>query len=118
MRVTNRVASRNRRRRILNRAKGQVGGRRRLIRTATEVVIRGDSFAYVGRKQKKRQFRRLWITRVSAAAKNHGMNYSQFMNGIKKSGIELNRKQLSEMAIHDPEGFTALTEKVKAALSS
>jgi len=117
MRVTNRVASRNRRRRILDRAKGQVGGRRRLIRTATEIVIRGDAFAYVGRKQKKRQFRRLWITRLSAAAKLHGMNYSQFMNGIKKSGVDLNRKQLSEMAIHFPEGDTALTEKVKVALA-
>jgi large subunit ribosomal protein L20 len=117
MRVTNRVASRNRRRRILARTKGQVGGRRRLIRTASEIVVRGDAYAYVGRKQKKRQFRRLWITRVSAAVKLHGLNYSQFMNGIKKSGVDLNRKQLSEMAIHDPDGFTALTEKVKAALT-
>ena len=73
-------------------------------------------YAYIGRKQKKREFRRMWITRISAACKANGMNYSTFMNGLKKAGVDLNRKMLSEIAIADPAGFTALTETAKAAL--
>ena len=78
--------------------------------------MKSGNYAYIGRKQKKRDFRRLWITRISAACKLNGMNYSTFMNGLKKADIALNRKMLSEIAIADPEGFTALTEKAKAAL--
>ena len=73
-------------------------------------------YAYIGRKQKKRDFRRIWITRISAAAKMNGINYSQFMNGLKKAGIDMNRKMLSEIAIADPAAFTSLVEKAKAAL--
>lgn len=117
MRVTARPASRARRRRILKRAKGFVGGRHRLIRTATEAVIRAEAYAYRHRRLKKREFRRLWITRLSAAAGQHGLQYSRLIHGLKKAGIELNRKQLSELAIHDPDAFTGVVDKVKAALS-
>ena len=78
--------------------------------------MKSGQYAYIGRKQKKRDFRKLWITRISAAAKMNGMNYSTFMNGVNKAGINLNRKMLSEIAISDPAGFTAIAEKVKAAL--
>ncbi len=117
MRVRGRPASRARRRRILKRAKGYVGGRHRLIRTATEAVLRSDAFAYKGRKQKKRMFRRLWITRLTAAARNHGLSYSRFIHGLKQAGVELDRKQLSELAIHDPKAFESLVDKAKTALS-
>ena len=78
--------------------------------------MKSGQYAYIGRKQKKRDFRRMWITRISAACKANGMNYSTFMNGLKKAGVDLNRKMLSEIAIADPAGFTALTEIAKAAL--
>ncbi len=78
--------------------------------------MKSGQYAYIGRKQKKRDFRKLWITRISAAAKMNGMNYSTFMNGVNKAGINLNRKMLSEIAISDPAGFTAIAEKAKAAL--
>ena len=78
--------------------------------------MKSGQYAYIGRKQKKRNFRQLWITRISAACKANGVNYSTFINGLKKAGIELNRKMLSEIAIHDPAAFTALVEKAKAAL--
>ena len=83
---------------------------------AKQAVMKSGQYAYIGRKQKKRDFRKLWITRISAAAKMNGMNYSTFMNGVNKAGINLNRKMLSEIAISDPAGFTAIAEKVKAAL--
>ena len=83
---------------------------------AKQAVMKSGQYAYIGRKQKKRDFRRLWITRISAAAKINGMNYSTFMNGVKKAGITLNRKMLSEIAISDPAGFAAIAEKAKAAL--
>lgn len=118
MRVTQRVASRKRRKRILDRAKGYVGGRHRLIRTATEAVMRADAVAYRGRKLKKRDFRRLWITRLSAAVGQQGLNYSRFIYGLKKAEIVLNRKQLSELAIHDETAFTAIVDKVKVALAA
>ena len=78
--------------------------------------MKSGNYAYIGRKQKKREFRRIWITRISAACKQNGMNYSTFINGLKKAGIDLNRKMLSEIAIADPAAFTALTEQAKAAL--
>ena len=118
MRVTCRVASRKRRRRILKRAKGYVGGRKRLIRTASTAVVRADQYAYQHRRLKKRDFRRLWITRLSAAAGQHGLQYSRMIHGLKKAGIQLDRKQLSELAIHDPQAFGAVVDQVKAALSS
>ena len=97
-------------------AKGYYGSKSSLFKTAKQAVMKSGQYAYVGRKQKKRDFRRLWITRISAACKLNGMNYSTFMNGLNKAGITLNRKMLSEIAIADPTAFTALTEKAKAAL--
>ena len=86
------------------------------FKMAKQAVMKSGQYAYIGRKQKKRDFRKLWITRISAAAKMNGMNYSTFMNGVNKAGINLNRKMLSEIAISDPAGFTAIAEKAKAAL--
>ena len=100
----------------LKLAKGFRGGESRLYRTANQAVMRSMQNAYIGRKRRKRDFRRLWIARISAAAKQNGMNYSTFMNGLKKSGIEMNRKMLSEIAIADPAAFTKLVETAKAAL--
>lgn len=110
------LMTRKRRKKVLKLAKGYFGGKSKLFRTAKEAVMKSGQYAYVGRKQKKRDFRRLWITRISAGCKQNGMNYSTFMNGLKKAGITLNRKMLSELAIHDPAAFTALVEKAKAAL--
>ena len=87
-----------------------------MFKTAKQAVMKSGQYAYIGRKQKKRDFRRIWITRISAAAKMNGMNYSTFMNGLKKAGIDLNRKMLSEIAIADPAGFATLVEAAKAAL--
>ncbi len=115
-RVKGAMMTRKRRKKILKVAKGYFGSKHSLFKTAKQAVYKSGNYAYVGRKLKKRDFRRLWITRISAAAKSNGMNYSTFMNGLKKSNIELNRKMLSEMAINDPAAFTALTEKAKAAL--
>ena len=118
MRATNGVATRRRRNRVLKRAKGYRGGRSRLYRTAQEAVIRAGAFAYAGRRQKKRQFRSLWITRLSAAAQAHGMLYSRFIHGVQKAGVKLNRKELSELAIHDPAAFTQVCDLAKAALAA
>jgi large subunit ribosomal protein L20 len=108
--------TRKRRNKVMKMAKGYYGSKSSLFKTAKQAVMKSGQYAYVGRKQKKRDFRRLWITRISAACKMNGMNYSSFMNGLNKAGIELNRKMLSEIAIADPAAFTALTEKAKAAL--
>lgn len=97
-------------------AKGFRGGESRIYRTANQAIMRSMQNAYIGRKRRKRDFRRLWITRISAAAKQNGMNYSTFMNGLKKAGIEMNRKMLSEIAIADAAAFAQLVEKAKAAL--
>lgn len=115
-RVKGALATRKRRNKTLKLAKGYFGGKSRLFKTAKEAVMKSGQYAYIGRKLKKRDFRRLWITRISAACKANGMNYSTFMNGLKKANITLNRKMLSEIAINDASGFTALTEKAKAAL--
>ncbi|MBQ4050787.1 MAG: 50S ribosomal protein L20 [Oscillospiraceae bacterium] len=115
-RIKGALATRKRRNKILKLAKGYWGGKSKLFKTAKEAVWKSGQYAYVGRKLKKRDFRRLWITRISAGCKMNGINYSQFMNGLKKAGITLNRKMLSEIAIHDAAGFTALVEKAKAAL--
>ena len=111
-------ATRQRRNRVFKRAKGYRGGRSRLFRTAQESVIRAGASAFIGRRQKKRHFRRLWITRLSAAAQSNGMLYSRFIHGCQKAGIKLNRKELSEMAIHDPDAFRQVCELAKAALAA
>ena len=115
-RVTGGMTTRKRHKKILKLAKGYRGGKSKLFRTANEAVMKSLVYAYKGRRLKKRDFRRLWITRISAACKMNGMNYSTFINGLKKAGIDLNRKMLSEIAIADPAAFTALTEKAKEAL--
>lgn len=116
-RVKGAMATRKRRKRVLKLAKGYRGAKSKLFRTAKQAVMKSLVYAYIGRKQRKRDFRRLWITRISAAAKLNGINYSQFMNGLKKSGVDINRKMLSEIAIADPAAFTQLVEKAKAALN-
>ncbi|MBP0981767.1 MAG: 50S ribosomal protein L20 [Oscillospiraceae bacterium] len=114
-RVKGAMMTRKRRKKVLKLAKGYFGGKSRLFRTAKEAVMKSGRYAYIGRKQKKRNFRQLWITRISAACRMNGVNYSTFMNGLKKAGVTLNRKMLSEIAIADPAAFTALVEKAKAA---
>lgn len=115
-RVKGALSTRKRHKKILKLAKGYFGGKSKLYRTANEAVMKSLVYAYVGRKHKKRDFRKLWITRISAAAKMNGMNYSTFMHGLKKAGITMNRKVLSEMAINDAAAFTALAETAKKAL--
>ena len=115
-RVKGALATRKRRKKILKLAKGYWGAKSKHFKMAKEAVMKSGNYAYIGRKQKKRDFRRLWITRISAGCKANGVNYSTFMNGLKKAGITLNRKMLSEIAIADAAAFTALVEKAKAAL--
>ena len=115
-RVKGAMATRKRRNKTLKLAKGYWGAKSKHFKMAKEAVMKSGNYAYVGRRLKKRDFKKLWITRISAACKLNGMNYSTFMNGLKKAGITLNRKMLSEIAINDAAGFTALTEKAKAAL--
>ncbi len=115
-RVKGAMMTRKRRKKVLKLAKGYYGSKGRLFKTAKQAVMKSGQYAYIGRKQKKRSFRQLWIARISAAARANGMNYSTFMNGLGKAGITLNRKMLSELAIADAVAFTALTEKAKAAL--
>lgn len=110
------MATRKRRKKVLKAAKGYYGSKHTLFKTAKQAVMKSGQYAYIGRKQKKREFRRIWITRISAACKANGMNYSTFMNGMKKAGVELNRKMLSEIAISDPAAFTSLVETAKKAL--
>ena len=116
-RVKGAMMTRKRRKKILKRAKGYWGAKSTHYRVANQAVMKSLKYAYIGRKHKKRDFRRLWITRISAAAKSCGMNYSRFMNGLKKAGIELDRKVLSNMAIFDKEGFAAVVAKAKASLA-
>jgi large subunit ribosomal protein L20 len=115
-RVKGAMMTRKRRNKVLKLAKGYYGSKSRLFKTAKQAVMKSGQYAYIGRKQRKRDFRRLWITRISAAAKINGMNYSTLINGLKRANVTLNRKMLSEIAIDDPAGFTALAEKAKAAL--
>ena len=115
-RVKGALATRKRRNRTLKLAKGYWGNKSKHFKMAKQAVMKSGNYAYIGRKQKKRDFRALWITRISAACKLNGMNYSTFMNGCKKAGITLNRKMLSEIAINDAAGFTKITEQAKAAL--
>ncbi|MBR3553522.1 MAG: 50S ribosomal protein L20 [Clostridia bacterium] len=115
-RIKGATMTRKRRNKVLKLAKGYYGSKHSLFKTAKQAVMKSGNYAYIGRKQKKRDFRRLWITRISAACKANGTNYSTFMNGLKKAGVTLNRKMLSEIAIADPAAFTALVDQAKAAL--
>jgi len=115
-RVKGAMMTRKRRNKVLKAAKGYWGAKSKHFKMAKQAVMKSGNYAFAGRKQKKRDFRALWITRISAEAKVNGINYSRFMNGLKRAGIILNRKMLSEIAIADKAAFKALTEKAKAAL--
>ena len=114
-RVKGAMMTRKRRNKILKMAKGYWGAKSKHFKMANQAVMKSGSYAYTGRKLKKRDFRQLWITRINAACKMNGMNYSTFMHGLKLAGIDMNRKMLSETAIHDPAAFTALCELAKNA---
>ena len=115
-RVKGAMATRNRRNRVLKAAKGYWGAKSKHFKMAKQAVMKSGQYAFIGRKLKKRDFRRLWIARISAQCKVNGIHYSQFMNGLKRAGITLNRKMLSEIAISDKEAFAELVAKAKAAL--
>ncbi len=117
-RARNTVASRNRRKKVLKLAKGYYGARSRQFKVAKQAVIRAGQYAYRDRRQRKRQFRSLWIVRINAAAREHGLSYSQFINGLNKAEIEVDRKVLADMAIHEKSAFAVLVEQAKAALGS
>ena len=114
-RVKRSVAARKGRRRILKKAKGYYGARSKLYRVAREAVERAGVYAYKGRKQRKRQFRSLWIARINAGAREHGLSYSRMINGLKRAGVEVDRKILAQLAIEDPKGFGELAELAKKA---
>jgi len=116
-RVKGAMMTRKRRNKVLKLAKGYWGAKSKHFKMANEQVMKSLTYAYTGRRLKKRDFRQLWISRISAGCKMNGMNYSTFMNGLKKAGVEINRKMLSEIAIHDKAAFTALTEMAKKALA-
>ncbi|MCR5201015.1 MAG: 50S ribosomal protein L20 [Saccharofermentans sp.] len=115
-RVKRGIRTRARHHKILKAAKGYWGHKSKLFKVANQQVLKSGNYAYRDRRNKKRDFRKLWITRINAAARLNGMSYSRFMDGLKKAGVELDRKVLSDIAITDPKGFTALVEKAKAAL--
>lgn len=115
-RIKRAVMTRKRRNKVLKSAKGYWGAKSKHFKMAKQAVMKSGNYAYIGRKQKKRDFRALWITRISAQAKVNGMNYSTLMHGLKVAGIDLNRKMLSEIAVSDKEAFAALCETAKAAL--
>jgi large subunit ribosomal protein L20 len=113
-RSMNNVASRRRRKKIMKAVKGYRQGRRRLLRQAQITLERAYAFAYRDRKVRKRDFRRLWIVRINAAARLHGLSYSRFMNGLTKAGVVVDRKMLADLAVHQPEAFASLAEQAKA----
>ena len=115
-RIKGAMMTRKRRKKVLKLAKGYFGAKSKLFKTAKEAVMKSGQYAYIGRRLRKRDFRRLWIARINAAAKMNGMNYSTFMNGLKKAGVTLNRKMLAELAVSDAAAFAALAEQAKAAL--
>ena len=117
-RVKRGVQARRRHKKVLKQAKGYYNARRKVFRVAKQAVTKALQYAYIGRKQKKRNFRSLWITRINAAARINGMSYSRFMNGLMKAGITLDRKVLADIAVHDAAGFAALAEKSKGALAA
>ncbi len=115
-RIKGALATRKRRKKVLKLAKGYFGAKSKLFKTAKEAVMKSGNYAYIGRRLKKRDFRRLWITRISAAAKLNGLNYSKFMNGLNKAGVQINRKMLADIAVNDATGFTKLADTAKKAL--
>ena len=115
-RIKGALMTRKRRNKVLKAAKGYWGAKSKHFKMAKQAVLKSGNYAFAGRKMKKRDFRKLWITRISAQAKVNGMNYSTFMHGLKKAGIDLNRKMLAEIAVYDKDAFAALVEKAKAAL--
>jgi large subunit ribosomal protein L20 len=117
VRATNAVASRRRKKRLFKRAKGFVGDRKNHLRLTTEAVMRALAYNYRHRKLRKREFRSLWITRIGAASKIHGISYSKFINGLLKARCEIDRKMLADMAIRDPQGFAAVAARAKEALA-
>ena len=117
-RVKRGVMARKRHKKILKQAKGYYHARRKVFRVAKQAVTKALQYAYIGRKQKKRNFRSLWITRINAAARINGLSYSRFINGLMKAGITLDRKVLADIAVHDAQGFAALAEKAKSALAA
>ena len=116
-RVKRGVTARARHKKVLNAAKGYYGARSRIYRVAVQAVTKAGQYAYRDRRQKKRQFRQLWIVRINAAARENGLSYSKFMNGLKRAAIEIDRKVLADMAVFDKSTFTQLAEKAKAALA-
>jgi large subunit ribosomal protein L20 len=116
-RVKRGVTARAKHKKVLKKAKGYYGARSRVFRVATQAVTKAGQYAYRDRRQKKRQFRRLWIVRINAAARMFDMSYSRFMNGLKKAEIEMDRKVLADLAVHDIDAFEQLAEKAKAALA-
>lgn len=112
-RVKRGTTTNRRHKKVLKQAKGYFGAKSKLFRPANQAVMRAMRSSYIGRKHRKRDFRRLWITRINAATRQHGMSYSRFINGLKQANIEINRKMLSEMAIHDPQGFEKLVQIAK-----
>ena len=116
-RVKRGVVARRRHRKVLNRAKGYYGARRKVYRVAKQAVIKAGQYAYRDRRQRKRDFRSLWITRINAAARENGMSYSRFINGLKRAEIEIDRKVLADLAVHDKAAFKALAEKAQASLA-
>ena len=117
-RVKRGVTARRRHKKVIKMAKGYYNARRKVFRVAKQAVTKALQYAYIGRKQKKRQFRALWIVRINAAARQYGLSYSRMMNGLKKAGIELDRKALADIAVHDINAFGAIAEKAKAALAA
>jgi large subunit ribosomal protein L20 len=117
-RVKRGVTARRRHKKILSRAKGYYNARRKVFRVAKQAVTKALQYAYIGRKQKKRQFRALWIVRINAGARQFGLSYSRMMNGLKKAGIEVDRKVLADIAVHDIKAFGTLAEKAKASLAA
>ena len=115
-RAKNSVASRRRRKKVIKQAKGYWGARNRLFRTAREAVNRAQVYAYRDRRRRKRDFRRLWIARINAAARLNGVTYSQLIHGLDRAGIEINRKMLADLAVHDEATFSAVAEQAKAHL--
>ena len=115
-RIKGAIMTRKRRNKVLRLAKGYYGSKSTLFKTAKQAVMKSGNYAYIGRKLKKRDFRALWITRISAQAKANGINYSQFMHGLKKAGVTMNRKMLAELAVSDKEAFASLVATAKAAL--
>lgn len=117
-RATNAVARRKRKKKLLKHAKGYFGGRKNLYRVAKDAVEKGWEHAYRHRRTKKRDFRRLWIARINAAARTHDLSYSRFISGLKRAGVELDRKALADLAVRDPGAFAALVVRAKAQLES